>query len=120
VSNETEDQGSLCPVLTSSNAQHYFFPSSRSSVQDLAPKPECYDFHFNMNKRQGALFNFGGKKFCMRVFVMQQIVIHPSQAYRAISSMYKEGKNYQHKEERVCIHSQAHGQPFVVWFHTMP
>jgi len=42
-----------------------------------------------MNKRQGTLFNFGVKKSLLKVFVTQKIMIHPPQAYRAISKMCK-------------------------------
>ena len=34
------------------------------------------------------------------MFVTQQIMIHPPQAYRAISKLYKRGENYQHTEEK--------------------
>jgi len=70
-STETEDQGSLYPVLKSSNTKYCFFASSHCSVQVLVSKPECRDFlkfnrstdlNFNMNKRQGTLFNFSVKK----------------------------------------------------------
>jgi hypothetical protein len=51
---------------------------------------------------------------------MQQIVIHPLQAYRAISRMYKGRKNYQHTEEQICIYLQVHVQLFEIWFRTFP
>jgi len=57
-----------------------------------------------MNKRQGTLI-LVLRNLVLRVFVTKQIMIHPPQAYRAISKMYKRGENYQHTEEKFCIHS---------------
>jgi len=43
-STETEDQGSLYPVLRSSNTEYCFFAGSHCSVYVLVLKPECCDF----------------------------------------------------------------------------
>jgi hypothetical protein len=51
----------------------------------------------------------------LKVFVTQQIVIHPPQAYRAISRMYKRRGKLQHTEE-VCIHWQVCGESLKRWF----
>jgi hypothetical protein len=65
-------------------------------------KPECRDFLKVMSVQILILVLIRDKRFCLildfinlvlKLFVMQQIVINPSLAYRAISSMYKEGKN---------------------------
>jgi len=43
-STETEDQGSLYPVLKSSNTEYCFFASSHCTVQVLVWKPEAVIF----------------------------------------------------------------------------
>jgi len=59
--------------------------------------------NFNMNKRQGTLFDFGVKKSLIES-VTQQIMIHPSQSYRTISKTYKRrGKLPAHR--RKSLHS---------------
>ena len=42
-----------------------------------------------MNKRQGTLLNFGVKKSHIEGVCDAEMMIHPPQAYRAISKMYK-------------------------------
>ena len=44
-------------------------------------------------------------KETLKAFVMQQIMMYQPHAYRVIFKMYKRGENYQHTEEKVCIHS---------------
>jgi len=43
-STEIEDQGSLYPVLKSSNIEYCFFASLHCSVEVLVSKPKCHDF----------------------------------------------------------------------------
>jgi len=47
LSTEVEDEGSLYPVLKSSNTEYCFFAVSYCSVQVLVSKSECRDF-FNL------------------------------------------------------------------------
>ena len=68
-STETENQGSLYPVLKSSNTEYCFFASSHCSSACFETRVAGFfkfnrptDLNFNMNKRQGTLFNFGVKK----------------------------------------------------------
>jgi len=42
-----------------------------------------------MNKRQGTCLNLMLRNLVLKMVVTQQVMIHPPQAYRAISSMYE-------------------------------
>jgi len=64
------------------------------------------DLNFNMNKRQGNLFNFGVKK--SRIEGVCDVTNNDSSTSSLQSDLQdvqKKGENYQHKKEKVCIQS---------------
>jgi len=114
-STEIENQGSLYLVLKSSNTGYCFFASSYYSVQMLVSKPKyrnlfkCKgptDLNFNINKRQVILFNFVVKKSRIEgVFDATNNNSSTSSLQSDLHDVQTERENYQHTEEKVCIHS---------------
>jgi hypothetical protein len=63
--------------------------------------PTC--LNFNTNKKKAPCLILMLRNLVLKVFLTQQMVIHPPQAHRR--GRTKGGENYQHTEEKVYIQS---------------
>jgi len=99
----------VCKCLFPNPSAVIFFKFNRST-----------DLNFNMNKRQGTLFNFGVKKSRMKVLSDATNNDSSTSSLQSdLQDVQKEGKTASTQKNKSAFTLKAHGQLFKIWFHTV-